>query len=144
MPDTITQALVARYANGPVADFEASGGLWFDEMPDGASLPFLLFAHQGEQAEFTTEKGYLESGSHEFHVFAETVAETERLALAVRDVFDPCIESPSLLSVTGAVVFEFARPSYRIAAEGQRSSNQKQVGHASFVYSYGVRRMLPA
>lgn len=145
MATTITQALLARFAASSVTDFSTSGGMWLDEVPATTEpvLPILGFTHSGETCQYTSEADYTEEGAFDFVVYAITVEEAERLALAVKAVFDPCIITPELLRITSAKVVEFKRESGQVSTEGFVQPLGKQVGKVNFSYRYIVKRTLP-
>ena len=143
MATTITQAILARFATSTITDFSASGGLWLEEAPQQTQMPLAGFAHGGERPEYTTEEPYHETGSFNFDIYAVTVEETERLALIVMDLFDLCVKNPRLLDFTGGLVVSWERTNYRIGVEGFRREDNKQIGHATFSYSYTTKKSLP-
>jgi hypothetical protein len=143
MAATITQAILARFATSTITDFSASGGLWLEEAPEQASLPLIGFTHGGERPEYTTEEAYNDVGSIDFDIYAVTVEETERLALLVLNLFDLCIKNPRRLDFTGGLVISWERTNYRIGVEGFRREDNKQIGHATFSYSYTTKKSLP-
>lgn len=144
MATTIAQALLDRFANSGITDFDGSGGMWLEEIPATATpiLPLFGFTHQGEQCQFTTELDYVETGSFEFSIFALGVAEAERLGLVVKALFDPLIKSPNQLAITNAKMISFDRQSGQVGVEGFRQADGKAVGRVTFVYAYEVERKL--
>jgi hypothetical protein len=145
MATTIAQALLDRFASSGVDDFAATGGLWLEEVPAkvAQTLPLFGFTHGGESCEYSFEEAYKEIGSFEFTIYALGIAEAERLGLAVKAVYDPCIKAPSLLSITNARVIDFERTGGQVGSEGFHEASGKQVGRVSLTYSYIVQRSLP-
>jgi len=143
MATTITQSVLARFAAAAISEFSTSGGLWLEEAPEGSPLPLAGFTHGGERPEYTTEEAYTDAGSIDFDIYAVTVAETERLAKLVLNLFDACVKNPRLLDFTGGYVISWERTNYRIGVEGFRREDNKQIGHATFSYSYVTQKSLP-
>lgn len=146
---TIVQAVLERFAgSGEVAvEFTESGGLWLDMTPPQQTLPFITMLHGGEQYEWCMEREYREIGSIDFYLFAKhatrPIAETERLALMVRDLFDKCIKRPGLLTIQSATMISWERTGYKIETAPFMDQSQQQVGQATFSYAYKVQRTLP-
>ena len=141
MSATITQAVLAKFAASGQAEFSK---LWFDELPENQTLPFVGFFHEGEAPEYTFEGGYKEEGSFSFQVNAVGIAETERLALVVMAIYDACIVNPvAAFSIVGQKVFAWRRKDYKISSAQYRPESGDLVGEATFGYEYSVNKQLP-
>ncbi len=143
MATTILQSLVAVFAASGNADFVGSQGLWFGEVPQQLELPFLGLVHGGESPEYTFEGQYADSGTFTFSVFAEGVAETERLALVVLRIYDAFVKNWNGLNFSGGVVTDWAKTRYTISLEPMQDVNARRVGRADFSYSYTTQKTLP-
>lgn len=141
---TITQAVLARFDDASLTDFEDSGGLWLDEIPTGKDLPFICFTMADESTEYTTEREYYERGGFDFYLFAVTPAEAERLALLVKAAFDVCIRSPGTLTASNLKCIEWERTGYKVQVATFEDQVQRQIGLATFSYRYTVQRTLAA
>lgn len=141
---TICQAVIAKFAGSGNTDFTASGGLWFDEIPENLTLPFVGFFHQGEQTSYTFEDQYFDEGSFNFSVFAITVAEAERLAKVVMAIYDGCVKNPvSELRITDANCIIWNKTDYKISTATYRDQPGNLIGEATFSYRYRVQKRLP-
>lgn len=142
---TMTQAVIAKFDDSDAADeFTTSGGLWLEMVKEQVSLPFIRFEHSPARFEYTTERDYEEQGSFGFTIFALGVAEVERLALAVMQVFDECITTPhSSFEITDAHVTRWFKTSYRVGVAALRQEDNAVVGQADFEYEYSLHRELP-
>lgn len=142
---TIVQAVLERFVAGGMADFDASKGMFFEEMPEQLTLPFIGFQMGNETCEYTSEDSYQERGVITFTIFAVTVAETERLALLVKAVYDACVKHPQQgFSIQSATVDEWQRTGYRVTTADFRDAENNLIGQAEFSYSYIVQRYLPS
>ncbi len=142
MAATITQSVLAHFP-GSIEEFQPSQGLWLAEIPPGLPLPVIGFVHNGEQPEYTTEAAYSESGSFRFTIFAQSVEETERLALLILAVFDRFVTKPWLLNFTGGKVIAWGKTDYVIAMEDRPDLEAKRIGRAEFGYEYITEKTLP-
>ncbi len=140
---TITQAILAKFVASGNTDFAASSGLWLQEIPENLPLPVIGFVHGGERSEYTSERDYFDLGSFSFTIFAEGLAETERLALNVLAIFDVLVKAPQTLTWTGGRLVEWDKTNYTISGEPIRDENAKQVGRADFTYAYKAQKLLP-
>ncbi len=140
---TILQSLVAAFEDSGNTDFSGSLGLWFGEVPQQLELPFLAFVSGGERPQFTTEQEYLDSGTVTFSIFAEGIAETERLALIVLAIYDPFIKNWNGLDFTGGIVSEWERVSYMPSLEPIQDVNARRVGRVDIQYAYTTQKSLP-
>lgn len=143
MATTIGQAVLARFAGSGVTDFSASSGLWFDELPEQLTLPFVGFQMAEESTEYTMEPAYFERGLITFTIFAVTVAEADRLAFIVKAIYDAATKLPNLLTITNARVISWERTGYGVKTADFRNEANSQIGEATFSYSYTVQRSLP-
>lgn len=144
---TITQSVRAKFDDAigsGLTDFDGSDGLWFGEVPQQLVLPFAGFVHNGERSEYTTEREYFDKGSFTFTIFAEGVAEVERLALLVLAVYDLFVKSPRLLDFTNGKVIEWDRTSYIVAMEPVADKNAARVARVDIQYAYRTQKTLPA
>lgn len=144
MATTITQSVLAKFPDVLLPAFSASQGLWFGEIPQNFSLPFVGFVHGGERPTYTMEREYQESGTFTFTVFAEGVAETERLALLVMNVYDAFTKHFSQLDFTGGKMVDWERTSYMVSLEPIANVQAKRVARADFQYAYTTQKSLPA
>ena len=140
---TITQRIVEKFVASGNTDFSGSQGIWFGQIPANLELPFLGFVHNGETPEYYTEKEYADSGSFLFSIYAETVAETERLALIVLAIYDAFIKNWNALDFTGATCTAWARTRYQIFFEPIEDVEAKYVGRADITYEYTTMKQLP-
>lgn len=145
MAISITQAVLAKFVASGNTDFSAASGMWFAEMPETLTLPFVGFVMGGEQTEYHTEDRYVDSGTMTFTVFAEGVAETERLAKVVMAIYDACVVNPNAaFTITGETCFLWQKTDYRIDTATFRNAAGSLVGEATFSYRYGVAKTLPS
>lgn len=144
MANTITQAIVQRFTDAGLTDFDASGKLWLDEIPTGKALPFICVQMAEETCEYTTERDYYEHGGCDFFLFAGTAVAAENYGLTVKAAFDVCTKTPSLLSISNAKVISWERTGYKIEIATLLDKTQQQVGLATFSYRYTVERILPS
>lgn len=140
---TITQSLLAKFVASGNAEFSGSQGMWFGKIPANLQLPFFGFVHGGETPEYTTSQEYLERGTFTFSIYAETIAETERLALVVMGVYDAFIKNWNALDFTGGTCVEWDRTRYLIAFEPIEDANARYVGRADIQYAYTTQKTLP-
>jgi len=143
LASTITQSLIAKFTAAGLTDFDVSSGLWFAEIPPNLNLPVIGLVHNGEQPKYTTEAQYFDKGTVTFTIFAEGVAETERLALLVLAVYDVFVKSPRLLDFTGGKVIEWDRTTYMPSMEPIADVNAKRVGRVDIGYAYTTQKTLP-
>lgn len=143
MPATITQSVLAKFATAGLTAFDGSQGLWFGELPQNLDLPFIAFVHGGERPDYMTEKEYLDKGTFTFTIFAEGVAEVERLALLFLAVFDGFVKSPRGLDFSGGAVIEWDRTQYLVAIEPVADVNARRVGRVDIGYAYTTQKSLP-
>lgn len=143
MATTITQSILAKFVATGNTDFSASQGMWFGKIPSNLPTPFFGFVHNGETPTYTKEKGYKDSGAFLFSIYAEGVAETERLALIVLGIFDAFIKDWAQLNFTGGRVAEWERTRYLVALEDTEDVFARPVGRADITYAYTVNKVLP-
>ena len=143
MATTIVQSVLAKFATSGITDFSATGGLWLEEAPESVSLPIAGFTNNNETLEYSTELEYKETGTFDFDVYAAGIAETERLALLIKSLYDKYIRNPRGMDFIGGKVVNWERVSGRTGVEGQRKDDNAQVGHTTFTYAYTVERTLP-
>lgn len=144
MASTITQSVLAQYEASGNTDFSGSQGLWFGQIPANLVLPFFGFVHNGETPEFTFEREYLEKGSFTFSVYAEGVAETERLALIVLGIYDSFIKHWNRLDFIGGTCVEWDRTRYIVTLEPIVDVNARKVAKADIQYAYTTQKILPS
>ncbi len=143
MARTITQSVVAKFAASGNSDFTGSQGIWFGQIPANLDLPFFGFVHNGETPRYSTEKGYTDSGSFLFSIYAEGVEATENLALNVLNIYDAFITDWTQLNFTGGRVAEWARTRYLVTLEPTEDVNARKVGRVDITYAYTVTKVLP-
>lgn len=143
MIETITQSVFAKFVDSGNTDFSGSQGMWFGQIPANLELPFFGFVHNGEAPKYTTEKGYKDLGSFLFSIYAEGVAETERLALIVLGIFDAFITNWTALNFTGGKCSEWQRARYIVSLEPIEDVNARKVGRVDITYAYTTTKVLP-
>src|SRR5688500_4844107 len=90
MASTILGAIVSRFDGSlAYADVQASGGLWFGELPSEETFPYAVLWHLGETVDYTSEATFIERGKAQFEVYATTLEGAESIALKIKDEFDP-------------------------------------------------------
>lgn len=140
---TITQSVLAKFVASGNTDFGASQGMWFGKIPANLPTPFFGFVHNGETPKYTTEKAYKDSGSFLFSIYAEGIAEAERLALIVLGIFDAFITDWTQLNFTGGKVAEWQRTRYLLDLEETEDVFARQVGRVDITYAFTVTKVLP-
>lgn len=151
MSITITQSVAAKFVASGNTDFSGSQGIWFGRIPAKAStnlpdieLPFLGFTHGGETPKYTSERQYKDEGTFNFAIYAITVAETERLALIVLNIFDAFICSPRGLDFTNGYCIGWYRTRYMVDIEAIENEDAKFAGRVDIQYAYTTQKTLPA
>ena len=140
---TITQSVLAQFVASGNTDFVGSQGMWFGQIPANLNLPFFGFVHNGETPKYTTEKAYKDSGTFLFSIYAEGVAEVERLALIVLGIFDAFITNWPGLNFTGGKCAEWARTRYIVSLEEIEDVNARKVARVDITYAYTTVKVLP-
>lgn len=143
MADTITQSVLAQFVASGNTEFSGSQGMWFGQIPANFNLPFFGFVHNGETPKYTTEKAYKDSGSFLFSIYAEGVAEAERLGLVVLGIFDAFITNWPALNFSGGRCSEWARTRYLVALEPIEDVNARRVARVDITYAYTTTKVLP-